>query len=82
MHMVEHNEIQSQQNPWNINPNWKSTKISSIIVSYIEKFNIFSFTYEVEFQNFWIIVDTMLTPSPLPPTLSTYPHPIPCVRFQ
>ncbi len=29
MHMVEHNEIQSQQNPWIINPNW--TKISSIL---------------------------------------------------
>jgi len=79
MHMVEHNEIQSQQNLQIINPNSKCTKI---IVSHIKEFNIFSFTCEVEFQNFYIIVDAISAPSPLLPTLSTYPHSIPCVRFQ
>jgi hypothetical protein len=60
----------------------KLQKNSSIVASYIKKFNISSFTYEVEFQNFRIIVDAMLTPSPLLPTLSIDSHPIPRVRFQ
>jgi hypothetical protein len=82
MHMVEHNEIQNQQNPWIINPNWKLTKISLTIVSYIKEFNIFSLTCEVEFQNVCIIGDAMSTLAPLLPTLNTNPHPIPCVWFQ